>query len=153
MAKYKKCPRCELNYILEEEDYCEVCKQELKGLAFNIELDEDDGEICPVCHVNFLEEGQKMCDACAEAKNAEKRTTIDDVEYEWNGEDDDETLTVTEDDDDMELSLEDLAEEEGEDDYDDKMYDEEEYVDSYDDLDDLDDDEDDEDIDDEDDED
>ena len=29
---YKKCPRCELNYIKDEEEYCEVCKQEL-GLS------------------------------------------------------------------------------------------------------------------------
>ena len=30
MAKYVKCPRCDLNYILEGEDYCDVCKAELK---------------------------------------------------------------------------------------------------------------------------
>ena len=29
MPRYKKCPRCELNYILEEDDYCEVCRAEL----------------------------------------------------------------------------------------------------------------------------
>ena len=28
--KYIKCPRCELNYILEGEDYCHVCKSEMK---------------------------------------------------------------------------------------------------------------------------
>ena len=28
--KYIKCPRCELNYILENEDYCHVCKSEMK---------------------------------------------------------------------------------------------------------------------------
>ena len=26
-----KCPRCELNYIREEEQYCSVCKREMKG--------------------------------------------------------------------------------------------------------------------------
>ena len=30
VGKYKKCPRCELNYILSEEDLCPVCKAELK---------------------------------------------------------------------------------------------------------------------------
>ena len=29
MGKYKKCPRCELNYILETEDYCPICKAEM----------------------------------------------------------------------------------------------------------------------------
>ena len=27
---YIKCPRCDLNYILEEEQYCNVCKADLK---------------------------------------------------------------------------------------------------------------------------
>lgn len=25
--KYKKCPQCELNYIKEDEDVCEICKK------------------------------------------------------------------------------------------------------------------------------
>ena len=33
--KYKICPRCELNYIIEEENYCNVCKAEL-GLVERI---------------------------------------------------------------------------------------------------------------------
>ncbi len=24
---YKKCPRCETNYILESEDYCDICRE------------------------------------------------------------------------------------------------------------------------------
>ena len=31
MAKYKKCPRCELNYIEEDKDYCDVCLAEMQG--------------------------------------------------------------------------------------------------------------------------
>ena len=30
MPKYVKCPRCDLNYMLEGEEYCDVCKAELK---------------------------------------------------------------------------------------------------------------------------
>ena len=26
---YKKCPRCELNYIRDDEDLCSICKEEL----------------------------------------------------------------------------------------------------------------------------
>lgn len=29
----KKCPRCELNYIREDEKYCDVCKRYKKGEA------------------------------------------------------------------------------------------------------------------------
>ena len=28
--KYKKCPQCELNYIKEDEDVCEICKKKIK---------------------------------------------------------------------------------------------------------------------------
>ena len=30
MAEYVKCPRCDLNYMLKGEEYCDVCKAELK---------------------------------------------------------------------------------------------------------------------------
>ena len=55
--KYIKCPRCELNYILEGEDYCHVCKSEMKHHAEGDEdelLDFDDLELCPVCGVNYI---------------------------------------------------------------------------------------------------
>ena len=29
MAKFKLCPRCELNWIKAEEELCEVCKAQL----------------------------------------------------------------------------------------------------------------------------
>ena len=62
MPRYKKCPRCELNYILEEEDYCEVCKAELKGIDTNIEDEEE--VLCPRCKQNYVEPGEKYCSAC-----------------------------------------------------------------------------------------
>lgn len=71
MAGYKKCTRCELNWIKEDEDLCDVCKAELK--IGGISLIEDDeaeeiGEelICPVCKINPIEEGEDMCAACRE---------------------------------------------------------------------------------------
>ena len=70
-GKYKKCPRCELNYIKEEEDYCQVCKAEMK-LAPDDSFS-DDMELCPVCGQNFVTVDQVMCDECA------KKRTLDDV--------------------------------------------------------------------------
>ena len=42
-----KCPRCELNYIREEEQYCPVCKREMKGESHN-----DPFELCSICNEN-----------------------------------------------------------------------------------------------------
>ena len=71
MAKYVLCPRCELNYIKEGEEYCDVCKAELKKgpqLVFAVDDEEveESAVLCPVCRVNYLKEGQQMCDKCAE---------------------------------------------------------------------------------------
>ena len=69
-----KCPRCDLNYIKEGEEYCDVCKAELKKgpqLVFAID-DEDETEamdLCPVCHQNYIKPGEKMCAKCAEEQD------------------------------------------------------------------------------------
>ncbi|MBR4745234.1 MAG: hypothetical protein IK070_00805, partial [Clostridia bacterium] len=63
--KYIKCPRCELNYILESEDLCEVCKRSMRAGANNEDDDEDYEEegltLCPICKVNYLNEGETIC--------------------------------------------------------------------------------------------
>ena len=33
--KYKKCPKCEINYILESEDCCDICKKSIEPFAPN----------------------------------------------------------------------------------------------------------------------
>ena len=43
--RLRKCPRCELNYIQEDEDYCKVCKREMKGEDVAEEV-----EMCTVCN-------------------------------------------------------------------------------------------------------
>lgn len=73
--KYIKCPRCELNYILEGEDYCNVCKNEMKHHSeseYDDELlDFDDMDLCPVCGQNYVKEDQPMCDECKKKRNGE----------------------------------------------------------------------------------
>lgn len=54
-----KCPRCELNYIKEEEQYCSVCKREMKG-----EAHEDPFELCSICNENPVMPGKDVCMAC-----------------------------------------------------------------------------------------
>ena len=83
MPKYVKCPRCDLNYMLEGEEYCDVCKAELKKappLVFAVDDDDEDYmELCPVCHRNFIKHGETMCEDCLkESERDEERDEEDD---------------------------------------------------------------------------
>ena len=88
MPRYKKCPRCELNYILEEDDYCEVCKAELKGIDTNFEEEED--VICPKCKQNYGEPGEKYCLTCLQKMQGNWDDSKPDVE------EDDELTSLSE---------------------------------------------------------
>ncbi|MDR1599750.1 MAG: hypothetical protein LBS11_07770 [Oscillospiraceae bacterium] len=55
----KKCPRCELNYIMDGEKYCTVCRREIKG-----EPERESYEICSVCNENPVLPGKDMCIFC-----------------------------------------------------------------------------------------
>lgn len=61
--KYKKCSRCQLNYVAESEEICSVCKRELRGERD--EFDEDlPFDVCPYCEKNPIDYGEEMCEAC-----------------------------------------------------------------------------------------
>ena len=128
MAKYKKCERCELNWIPVEEDLCEVCKAEL-GRESKIQLIDEDDEnlfnerVCPICKENYLEEGEDICPKCKHEKEKLKEQSEDNWQFE-----EDDIL----DDDMEELSLNALQEEEIDEDFDD----EEEFREDLDDFDD-----------------
>ena len=58
-VQYIKCPRCELNYIIKKDKYCDVCKSEMKaGILEESDFDElEEGlELCPVCKVNYIKQ-------------------------------------------------------------------------------------------------
>ena len=163
MVKYVKCPRCELNYINEEEqEYCDVCIAEMKGsrLKFaDLEELEDVNEnefedICPVCGVSAIRPGEKMCDSCRLQQEYEEDEDVDmEKDEEWKNylEEDEGTASS---DDAIQLELPD-EDDDYDDDYDDEEeeYEDDDPLDDFEDLDDFDYDEDDEDEDDEDDED
>ena len=69
----RKCPRCELNYIRDDEQLCNVCKRHMKGEA---ETD-DVVTICTECGENPAVRGSELCAMCLrEARrqeNLEKR--------------------------------------------------------------------------------
>ncbi len=60
-----KCPRCELNYIQEDEGYCKICKREMKG-----ESRTDEIEMCTVCNEAPALPGKDVCLFCLKEMNA-----------------------------------------------------------------------------------
>lgn len=117
MPKYIKCPRCDINYITEDKEYCDICEAEMKGIAFDEVIDDEEAELCPKCGINFLNEGEKICEGCQalaiqEEKEEARRSR---AEYEWDKEPDEEEETELDEDDLIipdQVSLEGLAEEE-----------------------------------------
>ena len=51
-----KCPRCDLNYIREDEKYCKVCLQEMKGESRSEEI-----ELCSICNEEPCLPGKDVC--------------------------------------------------------------------------------------------
>ncbi len=130
--QYIRCPRCELNYILKKDKFCNVCKIEMKAQG-TLGVDENlDLELCPICKVNYINIDEDMCPACAK-ENAlgdsdDNDSGIDNDgswrgvydtndEEDYGGRDDEETgdmVSITDlddapldSDDDMELGLDD----------------------------------------------
>ena len=60
-----KCPRCDLNYILDTEKLCKVCLREMKGNHV-----EDEMELCSVCNEAPALPGRDVCLSCLKEMNA-----------------------------------------------------------------------------------
>ena len=68
-----KCPKCELYYIREGEDFCEVCKREMKRAQAHIrhseeESDQDEVILCSECGEAPAVRGGELCIACLKEK-------------------------------------------------------------------------------------
>ena len=74
-----KCPRCELNYIREEELYCPVCKREMKG-----EAHDDPFELCSICNENPVMPGKDVCYMCYKEMNQQQGLRDDAIEEQEN---------------------------------------------------------------------
>ncbi len=74
----RKCPRCELNYILDEGQLCVVCRREVKGEQ------EHEGlyELCSVCNENPALPGKDMCLFCLKEMEEEKEDKSEIAEVE-----------------------------------------------------------------------
>ena len=121
-----KCPRCDLNYIREDEKYCKVCLQEMKGESRSEEI-----ELCSICNEEPCLPGKDVCLFCLRemnksnsAEESETETEAESVDTNAIGDMDDvssmdEIIPEVEEDEtgeyeelDQELSLEDVREDE-----------------------------------------
>ena len=70
--KLVKCPRCDLNYIREDEKYCKVCLREMKG-----DSRPDEVEMCSICNESPALPGKDVCLFCLKEMNGEKNVDPD----------------------------------------------------------------------------
>ncbi|MEN6339907.1 MAG: hypothetical protein ABFD03_07240 [Clostridiaceae bacterium] len=64
-----KCPKCELNYIRDGEEICDVCKRELKRAQARLRHADDEPEddeviMCTECGEAPAIRGSDLCAAC-----------------------------------------------------------------------------------------
>ena len=72
----KKCPKCELNYIREDEEYCNVCLRSMKKRRAAAEPEEEE-RICSECGEAPAVKGHDLCEACLkEQKRQEELENI-----------------------------------------------------------------------------
>ncbi|CCZ95405.1 putative uncharacterized protein [Corallococcus sp. CAG:1435] len=70
--KYKKCPRCGLNYIKIDEEICCVCRNEQQGKK-SIFDELNDEFLCPYCEKNNMGIDDVMCSQCRKKRNGKKQ--------------------------------------------------------------------------------
>ena len=110
-----KCPRCELNYMLDTDKMCSVCKREVRGESEQYEMI----ELCSECGENPVVPGQELCAYClkelaqretdtqneetvvADASNIgdiDSVSTMDEIELDLGDDMDDEAFADEDDD-------------------------------------------------------
>ncbi len=73
----RKCPRCELNYILDDGELCTVCREEVRGKRAK----DDSISMCSACGEFPTLPGEDMCRAClAELRSIDILSTDNDDE-------------------------------------------------------------------------
>jgi len=86
--EYKRCPRCELNFIKKSEKLCSVCEAELNSK--DNPISDLDLELCPICKTNYIQPGEIMCATCLKEHQNEDGELSEDWEQYMNREEDDD---------------------------------------------------------------
>lgn len=68
-----KCPRCELNYILDGGSLCTVCRREVRGE----QTDDEVVEMCSECGENPVVPGSEYCAQCLKEMNRSPASTTE----------------------------------------------------------------------------
>ena len=85
--QYKKCPKCELNYILENEDLCPICKK-----TFKLDLQDETEEsnvMCAVCGVRPAIIGEDLCAVCLKVQSDLMKGKTVELKEDYTDEDED----------------------------------------------------------------
>ncbi len=69
-----KCPRCELNYIQEEEKICSVCRREVRGESEQYDMI----ELCSECGEHPAVPGSELCAYCLKEHSRRTSDSSDD---------------------------------------------------------------------------
>lgn len=66
----RKCPKCELNYIREGEEYCNVCLRAMKNGRIQSEpaVEEEEETLCSECGEAPAVRGLELCADCLREK-------------------------------------------------------------------------------------
>jgi len=147
--EYKRCPRCELNFIKKSEKLCSVCRSEVESK--DDIFDDIDLELCPICKTNYIQADEIMCATCLKEHQSEDGEVSADWSKYMDTDSDDEYVDENEENGEMASVIDDSDLLDG-DDFDGDDFDDDDMADSLAELDDedLDDDDLDEDFDDED---
>ena len=79
---YKKCPRCNLNYIKDVDALCMVCMEDL-GKSSRLGTDDEDYDICPECGDNVIKSGEEMCYQCQLERTKDTGSEVVKKSTEW----------------------------------------------------------------------
>ena len=128
-----KCPRCELNYMLDTEKMCSVCRREVRGESEQYEMI----ELCSECGENPVVPGQELCAYCLKerANNSSDVQSDESVVADASNLGDIDSVSTM---DEIELDIGDDMDDEGFGDADDPFFDDDDDDDLYDDMDDED---------------
>ena len=91
----RKCPKCELNYIREGEQYCNVCLRAMKNGRIQAEpAAEEEETLCSECGEAPAVHGSDLCADCLREKKRqaelESASALDDEDEDFQDADDEE---------------------------------------------------------------
>lgn len=86
----KKCPKCELNYIKADQDYCDVCKRQMNTRGKNTSKDPEEEIICSECGEAPAVPGHDLCFDCMMEQKRQKELEFGSDDEDFDDSEDDQ---------------------------------------------------------------